>query len=760
VPHSVTGEGYKDVALSGLSLYIPKRQDLLAGSVEAYSLLPKVNATGWLRLLRTFADATRADGQPPQVAQPQIDATVVVPGSSQATVSGVVTDETMVTGVVVGVVGLFNSRTLLFGFDEQPRTYSSSNGYSYIFDGQGWWMADGERVELVFTVQWRQGQRAVFGSYSQDAESEPVAAYFVFDEATGELIEGFEVVGGALGALLPSDMSSFQPFLYTPELDILEAESLAIQGAILVKGPLPEGEYLISVTGFDLGDNAATGGVLVSVQHEATPEDCEPLEMDAASTIGEHNARIPLGSGESITLGLVVDRNRVGEVRYAVDVFGGDTRIVLENIGPDGSVVGASGTVHGHASDTFQPALSGVYQLSLDNETGGDKTVFLTWDVLPNHRIELPPLLDLDADPSQVSAFEAPGLRIGTLTIPGGQSLTASLQLSTESTPWLGYSIELSDGGGPLQFAVVSPEGEPLDAATVCDLHMGGFALTESGEHQFVFDNRKGSSDLLVTIWLEGYDPAMAPESPVTLISLPDWASGEHSDEFELGPGQALGLVIPFDTANASQAALTLTRISGLIPIEYGVVTPNGDILFREVHDYLAQNTFPIEASGEHVIMLDNRANNSGKTVLLSLAVSETTPMAPPPVQMPTPVVSTPTPKPGDAIVVKTLPDWSTGNHSTDITLPAGRVMRLVIPFDSSQSSRADFTLSGVSGSGSIKYQVLDPNGVVLVSGSQGYLTQDAFAIGDSGEYTIVLDNSGNTTSRTVALNLYVKPRE
>ena len=153
----------------------------------------------------------------------------------------------------------------LLEVSEQSRSFKTTNDVSYTFDGMGWYLDDGTGKQLVFAVQWRPGEIAVFGNYQQAAKSKARQAYFLFDETSGEMIGGFETVGGALGALLPSDASQFQPFLYTPELDTLPTQPVAIQKAILHRNALPEGPYLITVTGFNIGDQTGSGRLFIAV---------------------------------------------------------------------------------------------------------------------------------------------------------------------------------------------------------------------------------------------------------------------------------------------------------------------------------------------------------------------------------------------------------------------------------------------------------------------------------------------------------------
>ncbi len=769
--HSVrAGDGYKDTSLSGLSLFVPVSPRAAAATKEKYTLLESTRETGWPDLLLTMAEAAGSDTTAPVVAQPKVDAPAVVPGKGSITVSGQVTDDFMVTGVVVGVVQLRDEQPAMVGLQEQPRTYSVTNGFTYAFDGQGWYLEGNGKKALVFAVQWRPGQLAVFGRYRQDRESGDTTAYFVYDEASGELVEGFEVAGGALGALLPDASSTFQPFLLTPGLQTFEAEAVPVQGTRLTKGPLPPGQYLISVTGFDLGDNAHTNGVLVEVRAGEGQEaaGCQTGDVDAASMPGEHNARLTIGVGQSIPLGLSIDRNLVGEVRYTVDVFGGDSEIELENVGPDGATVGASGRVSGHASDVFQPQLSGLYTLHLSNPTGGEETVFLTWTVSPRAGLDLPDPIDLNASPEQIDAFEQPGLHIGMVTVPAGQSVVITLALDGEATPWLGYSVQVPEGPTPVLFALASPDQELLDSAPVCSLHMGGVRLDRSGQYTLVFDNSQGSSPRQVALSLETYGAGPSPYVPVRTERLPEWATGDHSREFTLAPSEVLLLVIPLDSAVSSRVDFSLTRGTGMVSIDYGVVDPDGAVLVAGTHDYLVQESFPIPLSGDYALVLDNSMNNKAKTVLVSVSVAGAIQGTPPPAGTPPPPAGPPQPAPTAppapsptpaGPTVYSYPEWATGGNYGDFTLPAGRVAHVVVPFDRALVSRVDFTLSGVSGSGSIRYRVLAPDGMELTSGTQGYLTQDAFAVNVSGEYTIVLDNSANTSSRTVRLSLYVRAR-
>lgn len=266
VTFAAAGDGYAQVPLSGLSIYLPINKDIVESSGGAYASLGFVADTGWPQAIGAFAAAAKADHTPPAVPSPTVDGPAVQPGRSVATIAGQVTDETLVTGVVVGVLSLAGDQPLLVSFEEQPRSYQTVNDYSYRFDGLGWYLGDGANRQLALTVAWRPGQRAVFGAYRQTSGSAPRQAYLVFDEASGELVEAFDVVGGALGALLPTAVSQFQPFLYSLDQDApIAGKAVSLQSARLGKEPLPVGGYLVTVIGFDIGGNTAAGSALVAV---------------------------------------------------------------------------------------------------------------------------------------------------------------------------------------------------------------------------------------------------------------------------------------------------------------------------------------------------------------------------------------------------------------------------------------------------------------------------------------------------------------
>lgn len=746
VIYTIAGDGFKGTPLSGLSLHLPVYiPDFRVA--EPYGNLPEIKKTKWSEYITAFTQAANQDKKPPVVAQPKPDVTVVVAGRNKATITGAVADETLVTGVVVGVTGIIGQQAVLFGFEEQPRTYRSTNDYSYPFDGMGWYLDDGKEPQLVFAAQWRPGQRAVFGLYQESPDYEPVDAYFVYDETSGRLIQGFDTSGNWIGALLPGVDSAFLPFLYTPDLKIFNTRLVLVRNTTLKKGPLPEGEYLITVTGFDLGNNSATGATAVLVRSREEARACVPSEVDAASSVGQHRTRFALGSLSTQLLGLQLDRNRVARVRYVVDVVsGGDGKLELKVVGTDGQTVGASGTIHTHSADAFQPQFSGPYLLVLEDKTGGPKNVLVDWLISPKEGLQLPPLIDLDQRPEQVDLLEQPGLHIVKLTIPGAKSLNLNLDLDKTKTPWIGYSIEVPQGSQAMRFTVINANKEPEDDVLACGLHMGGFQVPKSGEHQFIFDNRQGREDRVVTLWIEGYSVGTAPAATTTQ-TLSDWCTGDHSQDFTVAAGQVLRLLVPCDGAKAATAAFNLTRA-----LKYQILAPNGTILASGPDEFLVQGAFPISSTGQYVVALDNTANTINKSVKVTLSVQARTTPAPAAVQPPAP---TPTPAP----ISQPLADWCLGEHSQDFTVPAGRVVRLVIPCDSSRAAQVTFGLLGVSGEGRIQYQALAPDGAVLASGTHGYLAQETFSIFSSGEYIIVLDNRSSPSSRTVKLTVTVKGR-
>jgi hypothetical protein len=755
VIYTIAGDGFKGTPLSGLSLHLPVYTPEFQVA-EPHGQLPEIKKTKWSEYITAFTQAANQDKKNPVVAQPKTDVALVVPGRSKATVTGSVADETLVTGVVVGVTGILGQQAVLFGFEEQPRTYRSTNDYSYPFDGMGWYLDDGKKPQLVFAAQWRRGQRAVFGLYQEGPDYAPSEAYFVYDETSGRLIQGFDTSGNWIGALLPGVDSAFLPFLFTPDLKVFKTEPVLVRNTTLKKGPLPDGEYLITVTGFDVGNNSATGSTIVLVGGKEEARACVPSEIDAASSLGQRRTRFALGNLSTQLLGLQLDRNRVGRVRYVVDVAsGGDGKVELKVVGPEGQTVGASGTVHGHGADAFQLQLSGPYLLVLEDKTGGPKNVLVDWQIFPKEGLQLPPLIDLDLRPEQVDLLEQPGLHIVKLTIPGGKGLNLNLDLDKTKTPWIGYSIEVPQGPQPMRFTVINANKEPEDDVLACGLHMGGVEVEKSGEYQFIFDNRQSREDRVVTIWMEGYSAATAPAAATTTQTLADWCTGDHSQDFTVPAGQVLRLVIPCDSAKSAAASFNLTRA-----LKYQILAPTGTILASGPEEFLVQGAFPISSTGQYVVVLDNTANIN-KTVKVTLSVkARTTPTptpAPAGVQPPAP-----TPAPTPAPISQPLPDWCVGEHSQDFTVPAGRVVRLVIPCDSSRAAQVTFGLLGVSGEGRIEYQALAPDGAVLASGTHGYLAQETFSITTSGEYVLVLDNRSSpssSSSRTVKLTVSVKGR-
>lgn len=119
-------------------------------------------------------------------------------------------------------------------------------------------------------VEWRTGQRAVFGLYSQSARSAPVPAYFVFDEATGALVEGFDVEGGLLAYLNPGPTSRFAPLVFGFPLDedgrnAEVGRVMPMRALQLARAPLPAGAYTLAVSVTDLSDNETVETVGVTV---------------------------------------------------------------------------------------------------------------------------------------------------------------------------------------------------------------------------------------------------------------------------------------------------------------------------------------------------------------------------------------------------------------------------------------------------------------------------------------------------------------
>jgi hypothetical protein len=269
---SAVGDGFRDADIGGISLFIPvglaqSEEALVRG--RAYDGLPGMRDTLWPELVREIAEAATKDRQRPEVARPTLDSEKIVAGRSVATLSGSIVDDTAVAGVVVGVVRLVEGRPSLVAFDEQRRTYARRHDYAYRFDGMAWYLSGAP--DPVFTVQWRPGQRAVFGRYTHADGARPTNAYFVFDEASGQMIHGFDVMNGAFGALLPTDASLLEPSVFTLDLGTGSmrdhpSDAVAVRGAVLRRGPLPGGRYLLSVTAFDLASNSATNGAFVTVE--------------------------------------------------------------------------------------------------------------------------------------------------------------------------------------------------------------------------------------------------------------------------------------------------------------------------------------------------------------------------------------------------------------------------------------------------------------------------------------------------------------
>ncbi len=768
VPYSVTGDGFRDTKLSGLSLHLPVFTSAF-NVWEPYSQLTGIRGTQWQEFISALANTGNQDKTSPVVTQPQIDVAEVIPERNKATVTGSVTDETLVTGVVVGTTGIIGQTTVLFGLEEQRRTYSTTNGYSYVFDGMGWYLDDGSKAQPVFTVQWRPGQRAVFGLYQEDKDYEPETAYLIYDEATGEFVQGFNTGGDWIGAVVPRAGSVFLPFLYSPSQEPLDiTEPVLVKDTRLKKGPLPAGEYVLTVTGFDLGDNAATGAVLVRVRKEQGEPgpgavNCQPGDVDAASSLGEHNARFDLPSMGSLALGLLVDRTQVGQVRYDLNVQGGDQKVELRLIGPDGETVGASGTVDAIAYDYFTPELSGLYQLQIEDRTGGPKTLFLTWSLRGRPGVQFPNPIDLDRSPALVSQLEQPGLHTASLTVPAGQTLNLSLALDPATTPWVGYTITVIQGPQSLPMGVLDPTDQVLDETLLCGPHMGGFQVAQIGEYSFLFDNRQSAQDQVLLISLEGYSPDTPPQQEVTSQRLEGWCTGDHSQDFILPPGGGLLLFIPCDSTQAAGLAFNLTTVAGVSPLEYYVVAPDGGILVTGVHEHIVQEQFAIEATGEYVIALDNSANVAGKTVKLTTSVQARTgpPPGPAPTATPTPVQGgapgpTPSPTPTPGPTVYHLPEFATGDHAREFTLGPRQVVKLVIPLDSQVSASAGVALS--QGGEVVNYRIEDPSGQVLARGTFGYLTQETVSINTTGDYSLWLENT-SASSRTVRVTVSVQAR-
>ena len=775
IPYSLAGEGFKGTKLSGLSLHLPVYTTDFRVT-EPYSQLTEIQQTRWSKHLTAFSQVANQDKRPPLVAQPQIDAPAVVPGRNRATVKGSVSDETLVTGVVVGVTGIIGEQSVLFGLEEQPRTYQATNSYLYTLDGMTWYLDDGQSPQPVFAVQWRPGQRAVFGLYQESPDYEPLQAYFVYDEVSGRLVQGFDTSGNWIGAIAPGADSVFLPFLLTPDLEVLEInEPVLVRGTTLKKAPLPSGEYVITVTGFDLGNNADTGAVLVTVVGDPAmpgPQTCLPNDVDAASTLEEHNARFELESLGVLDLALLVDRTQVGQVRYDLHVQGGDQKVMLQMVGPDGQPVGASGEVNNSAYDYFSPQLSGLYQLRIADETGGPKRLFLTWSLSQRQGLGTPDLIDLDRNPNLVDLFEQQGHHVGRLTVPAGQALSLSLNFDQALTPWVGYTISVPEGSGSLPMVVLSPDEELLDESVLCGSHMGGFPVTKSGEYAFLFDNRDSAQDQVTLFILEAYHSDSSPAAALTTLNLSDWCTGDHSEDFTVPAGQGLQLLIPCDSTQASQVAFNLTRVVGQSTLDYAIMDPDGSVLLNGTHQHIAQEKFTISTTGIYALTLDNTASLSSKTIKLTVSVQGRI-EAPAAVSVPTPTpalgssptnthtpsvlpASTPTPTPIPEPIAYQLPEFAAGDNSRDFTVGPRQTIRLVIPFDSTLSASAGVALS--QGGGVIRYQIEGPNGQLLASDTFGYISQETVSIDSSGSYIIQLENT-STSGRTVRLAVTVRGR-
>ncbi|MBI4287565.1 MAG: hypothetical protein HY671_03925 [Chloroflexi bacterium] len=790
VIYRVAGDGYRENDLSGLSIYLPIKKDVAEGASGYYSKLPGASRTGWPELIGALTRMSANDKTPPVVPQPQIDAISVVPGQGRITVTGRVSDETLVTGVVVGVATMptdpNKDTQVLFSFDEQPRTYTRTNDYSYSFDGMAWYLDDGKLSQPVFTVQWRPGQRAVFGSYQQTPKSRRTKAYFAYDEATGKLMEGYELTGGALGALLPGQTSSFTPFLLTPKLQTLDTTPVIVAGSTLKKGPLKDGEYLVTVTGFDMGDNAATGGVIVRVGGSPTgagstsPQPAPgaasgaitPPDQAANSTYGTHPRIIDLGPGASRSFTVSIDRNRVGQVEYSTDVAGLGGAATLLITGPDGKTV-AGGNINGLVISSFDPQLSGKYIFTWANPLTGDKRIHASWTISARTDVKLPTLADLDQRPELAVNFDQPGFHTGRFTVPAREHLELSFEVDAGKTPWLGYSVDAQMKSGAVGFGVVLPDDKPQDVSAVSGLHMGGMRVSLSGTYTLVFDNRKGQSPVPVTAWIETYadqpgtaaGPTPAPAgtgaapgaapAPV-VITLSDWSKSGGKDYFSVAPQGITTLVIPMDKYVSASASLSFEYPGGGMSLQ--VKAPSGVALHvRPIESVMTPVDWLITQTGDYAIILDNRGeargNSETRSVLVALTVRPTNN---PPRPDPSPATTAP---PNPAAI--SLPQWGTAGGKDYFTVAPRDVTTLTIPMDNYVSAVASLSFD-YPGSG-MSFQVKDPRGTVLINRPIEYLmTPITWTITQTGDYTIVLDNRGeaaaNGRPRALLVTLTVKP--
>ncbi len=648
VKYVKTGDALKGLQLSGLSIAVPVHPKA-AARTGFYTKLSETGQTKWPETISAFAAAMVGDKVPPKVANIVTDKTEIVQGQSKARISGAVTDETLVSGVVVGVVGIVDKQTFFLNFDEQPRTYRTTNEFTYDFDGTTWYMQDGNQSQPVFSVKWHLGQRAVYGLYRQTPRDDPSQAAFFYEETSGKMLGGLWFVStdegqGVMGSIGPSADSTFQPFIYTEDLTPKPLDAVKVLATTLEKRPLPAGDYLITATGFDLGQNHATKGVVVAIGAPAgqdKPQVCAPTDDDAAAAYGTHDLKLTLDPGQTITLKLPIDRNRVGKVSHVVDEVGFGDTASLRITGPDGNTNGASGKINGHASDSFVPPLSGNYLLTLTNPLTGQKTIFLSWTISARSGSQPPAVADLDKDPGQADSFSQPGLHAATLTIPAGQSLSLSIEMDANRTPWLGYSVELSADQGSLVFGTLSADGKAQDATVVCRLHMGGYRLPASGEQQLVFNNKQGKTPRLVTFWVEPYDPAArsAPTStatprpastptptPVpaptpTVQEFPDFGTGDHLQDLVLQARQIIAVMIPFDSARSRRAVVALSNQGGSGSVVYTISAPDKTALASGTIGSFTQDGFDVNATGKYTILLDNSGNPNSRTVRLSMSV-------------------------------------------------------------------------------------------------------------------------------------------
>ena len=246
---------------------------------------------------------------------------------------------------------------------------------------------------------------------------------------------------------------------------------LKLASARLMRQDLEPGEYLATVTAFDLAGKTTTRATSVWVRPRdslaepspiASSTGCSVDDTHSPPSVGDHSQRIQLESGQTFGLPLALDHVDTPYVRYVLDVASGGS-VLHRFIGPDDvepqpNLASATGLT----STTIEIRRSGQYLLELDapgDAVSAGVDVTLVWSV-PSVGRQPPELLDLDNAPQLVNKLQEAGYHRARLTIPANEALSITLDYPHGHSYWVSYRIETEPGAEtPMNFGLLGPDG-------------------------------------------------------------------------------------------------------------------------------------------------------------------------------------------------------------------------------------------------------------------------------------------------------------